>query len=130
MISVRKLKTFLAATIAISALAISSPTRAQDFYRGKRITMVAGLALVVRRSVLQGSSASSPSRPLPQRPVRAAVVRASASPSRPSRCAQCGTRRGWRWQLGVQRVWPSPRKAPPPLPPLASRRSLSQCLSR
>ena len=44
MISVRKLKTFLAATIAISALAISSPTRAQDFYRGKPIMMVVGLA--------------------------------------------------------------------------------------
>jgi len=44
MISYRKLKTYLAATIAVSALANSSPTQAQDLHRGKPITMVVGLA--------------------------------------------------------------------------------------
>ena len=44
MISYRKLKTYLAATIAVSALANSSPMRAQALYRGKRVTMVVGLA--------------------------------------------------------------------------------------
>jgi len=40
----RKLKAFLTATLAVSALAMSSPTHAQDFYKGKRIMMVVGLA--------------------------------------------------------------------------------------
>ena len=44
MISNRKLKSCLAAAIAISVLALSSPARAQEFYKGKRVMMVVGLA--------------------------------------------------------------------------------------